>query len=166
MSCTQEFPRTQQAKRNIENSTFISDWLFDNVKLGRCIAYVGQLIEVRKDIDRKHWKYLFKFGYAEEYNLTEDEVIAILKSKTPQNFPNSVKYCDWCKGTSCLLHFHHYPMKKSKGGQQTINVCASCHCEFHFLLDNKQYRLTKEIQDQIEWCRQYKIDLFKTFEGI
>jgi hypothetical protein len=100
----------------------------------------------------KQWKKLKNLGLAEEYTLNEDEVIRLLKSKTPQIFPNSEKICTWCKATTCVLHAHHYPMRKSKGGQETINICPSCHCEFHFLVDSTKYRLTNEIIKIFDEC--------------
>ena len=166
MFCIKECHRRPHSKESIQNSTFLSDWLLDNIEPKKCIVFIGQLIEVRKNIDRKSWKYLFTYGYAEKYDLTEEEIVEILKSKIPQIFPNVEHYCNWCKGSSCLLHDHHYPMKKSKGGQETIKICPSCHCEFHFLLDTPQYRLTKKIQEQVEWCRQQKIDLLKKLEEV
>jgi hypothetical protein len=166
MEIVQEKTRRVMSRKDVENSTFVSDWLIRNIRPFKLVKSIWKLIEVYKDLPRDEWKKLFKAGYAEEYQLTEDEVIEILKSKTPQFFPGATKYCHWCKGTSCILHEHHYPVKKSKGGQETINICPSCHSEFHFLSDNKQYRLTKRIQDEIQSCRQERLDALKTFEEV
>lgn len=163
METAQEMPRRFMSKQFVENSTFVSDWLIQNIRPFKLVKFIWKLIEVHNDLPREEWRLLFKHGYAEEYTLTEDEVIAILKSKTPQQFPNSKNQCDWCKGTSCLLHAHHYPIKRSKGGQETINVCPSCHCEFHFLFDNPHYKLTQRIQDEIQSCRQSRLDALKIF---
>lgn len=41
--------------------------------------------------------------------------------------------CDWC-GQSCyILHKHHYPISRKKGGKDVvnINICPNCHSTFH-----------------------------------
>lgn len=42
--------------------------------------------------------------------------------------------CEWCGQKSYLLHKHHYPIPKSKGGVKTVNICPNCHCAYHQII--------------------------------
>lgn len=66
----------------------------------------------------------------------------IIKSKTTslKDIKNDVikgvpkkKKCQWCNGYALVLHKHHYPIPKSKGGTETVNICPNCHYGFHYL---------------------------------
>ena len=43
------------------------------------------------------------------------------------------KVCEWCGGKTHVLHEHHYPIPRSKGGTETVSICPNCHYEFHYL---------------------------------
>lgn len=60
---------------------------------------------------------------------------AVLKNKECSTNINSIfpNTCEWCGNNTIVLHEHHYPLKKSKGGTETVNICPNCHYEFHAL---------------------------------
>lgn len=41
------------------------------------------------------------------------------------------KVCEWCGCQTTILHNHHYPIPKRKGGKKTVSICSNCHSEFH-----------------------------------
>ena len=45
--------------------------------------------------------------------------------------------CEWCGQESFILHSHHYPVLKSKGGTKTVNICPNCHSTYHYLIGGK-----------------------------
>ena len=54
-----------------------------------------------------------------------------------ENKRNPKYVCEWC-GCKCnLLNKHHFPIPKSQGGTETVNICPNCHYEFHALSDYK-----------------------------
>lgn len=40
--------------------------------------------------------------------------------------------CPWC-GRRLATVPHHYPIPRSQGGKQTINICGRCHRLYHSL---------------------------------
>lgn len=64
--------------------------------------------------------------------------ISIMNVETAKQFciENSHKglKCDWCGKKSYILHKHHYPIPKNKGGQDVVNICPNCHCTYHSLI--------------------------------
>lgn len=99
-------------------------------------------------IPLKLWKIFEKKGLAEKFSYSEDQIIQIIKSKSPQNLPGSNKCCEWCNCTTHALHKHHYPLKKCHGGQFVVNICPNCHYEYHFLADVK-YRIKPMCQSVV-----------------
>jgi hypothetical protein len=49
--------------------------------------------------------------------------------------------CEWCFKKTDYLHKHHYPIKKSDGGIDTVNICSECHSKFH----TRMFNLNKNI---------------------
>ena len=41
------------------------------------------------------------------------------------------KACEWCGCKTTILHKHHYPIPKRLGGKEVVNICPTCHYEFH-----------------------------------
>lgn len=39
--------------------------------------------------------------------------------------------CDWCGMNSYVLHEHHYPIPRCRGGQDTVHICPNCHYTYH-----------------------------------
>jgi hypothetical protein len=105
-------------------------------------------------------KRMFKYGGIEKIKYTEEEVISILKSKMPQKVDrlkcNLFDVCDWCKAETYNLHKHHYPIKRSKGGQTTVEICPNCHYEFHSLIDREIYLPAQVLVKAFEKSKLYK----------
>ena len=47
---------------------------------------------------------------------------------------NTGKRCEWCGKRNYILHEHHYPIPKSKGGTETVLICPNCHSTYHSIL--------------------------------
>lgn len=45
--------------------------------------------------------------------------------------------CEWCGCKTTAIQKHHYPIPKSKGGTETVNICPNCHYEYHLILKDK-----------------------------
>jgi hypothetical protein len=69
------------------------------------------------------------------------ELIAISKSPKIESSEEAKQFtilhshkgniCEWCGRESYILHKHHFPIPKSKGGTNTVNICPNCHSTFH-----------------------------------
>ena len=42
--------------------------------------------------------------------------------------------CEWCGNESYILQQHHYPIPRSKGGTNIVNICPNCHYTYHSLI--------------------------------
>ena len=55
------------------------------------------------------------------------------KEFTIKNSHKGLK-CEWCGKESYVLQQHHYPIPRSKGGTETVNICPNCHYTYHSLI--------------------------------
>jgi len=74
--------------------------------------------------------------------IDDAEIVNLLKSKSPQRIKGITNSCFWCKGSTYSLQEHHYPVPRSKGGTEVIQICPNCHYEYHSLFQRKFYKLT------------------------
>lgn len=58
----------------------------------------------------------------EKSNFFEDEIKGV-----------GNKICSLCQSSTAQLHYHHYPIKASEGGTETIGIYPNCHFEFHYM---------------------------------
>jgi hypothetical protein len=84
----------------------------------------------KKDTLYRCYKSLAKKKAINIYNLSYEECYNKL------NIEKSSDGCVFCSSKN-NLHNHHYPIKKSFGGTETIVLCSDCHFEFHSLSDYK-----------------------------
>lgn len=84
-------------------------------------------------------------GYIEKRSrpsFTPKEAKEVVSEKTPQEINTDFlgvdqKRCAWCGCTTLVLQAHHYPIPRSEGGTETVNICANCHAEYHELTRKK-----------------------------
>jgi len=76
---------------------------------------------------------LEKLEVIEPYFLSVTEIAEILISKSLKGKGIGTLVCDWCSCNTCTLHAHHYPVPKKENGGKTVNICANCHREYHYL---------------------------------
>ena len=84
---------------------------------------------------------------------------AILRAKKPQSTKVDRLFgqrCSWCSAAVPIIHEHHYPVPKAKGGTATIGLCPNCHTEFHFLTQPR-HRLTPYANKVLSTTRQARI---------
>lgn len=92
------------------------------------IALISQYLNIEQDTVKKHINALIENGYMEHANTHPSDIKnTVLKNK------NTGYECEWCGGKSIALQKHHYPISKSDGGTETVNICPNCHYEFHAL---------------------------------
>ena len=51
--------------------------------------------------------------------------------------------CEWCGNLSPILHEHHYPIPKHKGGIDKVHICPNCHYTYHKLMLYYEENLNK-----------------------
>ena len=119
-------------------------------------------------ISRRELNELSKHGIFVKYNLSVEEVVAILKEKEGQRIHHSsslsIDICDWCHAEAYALHNHHHPIPKKSGGTAVVQICANCHYEFHILSDSVQYRPSQEIQEALACSKKRKQEILEEFD--
>lgn len=123
--------------------TKVPNKVFDlGLKSKEFASYLEFFVKGR-DFTLKEWRKLEAKLLAEKHTFSENEIVEIIKSKTPQNITTGHKSCEWCYCLTFALHKHHYPKKKCNNGQVVVNICPNCHYEFHFL-EKIRYRIRKD----------------------
>lgn len=87
-------------------------------------------------------KKLEILGFIKKNNSNRERIIEELKKKPPIKGVGN-KICSICKSSTAQLHYHHYPVKASKGGAETIGICPNCHFEFHYMEYDYQINFNK-----------------------
>lgn len=96
----------------------------------------------KKDTAYRVYKSLSKKELIKINNISYSEAYTIL------NIKNSDTGCLFC-GSINNLHNHHYPIKKSDNGTDTIILCEKCHYSFHSLTDFKHsFKLNYNLKDK------------------
>jgi hypothetical protein len=93
-------------------------------------AYFSDLYGVSKVSISKWINQLVEKGYIERKS--DEFIVENLKNKKLKGFGYGNEFCQWCNIYTSVLHAHHYPIPKSKGGTDTVDICPNCHHEFHF----------------------------------
>ena len=86
-----------------------------------------------ENLSREDYLSALDLGLIEERKLTNLEIKETLRSKKPQNIFSDISMietCQWCEGTTIILHSHHYPIPKCQGGKATVSICPNCHAEY------------------------------------
>lgn len=94
----------------------------------------------------EEWKYLTNMGLAKKLNFSSEELMIFVGNKSPQKIMGmpANRICNWCKANTYRLHSHHFPKSRKNGGEETVEICAACHDEYHYLNDCF-YALTDEV---------------------
>ena len=83
-------------------------------------------------------------GVAEMLSVSDEDTVALLKSRSPSKIPGiNAHKCQWCESSALVLEKHHYPVRKRDGGTTICSICASCHSEFHSLTDSTRWVVLK-----------------------
>jgi hypothetical protein len=94
-----------------------------------------------------------RLGLLSEKKLTTNEIVNILKRKVKQQIhidASRIYPCEWCKSSTVILHRHHFPIPKHKGGKLTVSICPNCHCEFHILQNMTLFTLNSPYSTEID----------------
>jgi len=100
------------------------------------IDNIGSAMNInnKSTIHKKLMKYS-KNGLLKK--IKDPEIISrILINKKSEFYGIGDKICEWCKIKTIILHKHHFPIEKRKGGNDIVNICPNCHSEYHFIKSN------------------------------
>lgn len=100
---------------------------------GYCWAgngYFAELYDKDKSTIARWIQQLKSKGYITI--IGDKDIVKKLKSKNMKGLGFGDKICEWCGVYTSVLHKHHYPIPKSKGGTKVVNICPNCHNEFHY----------------------------------
>ena len=105
-------------------------------------AILGQfkISSVRQSLSR-----LVDAGWLESKKLSGDKVKLLLQQKGSVFHPFFHANCEWCNCTTIATQQHHYPIPRSKGGTETVSICANCHFEFHQMVEVPTYEPTQAL---------------------
>lgn len=67
------------------------------------------------------------------FAMSGEKAAKLIQAKTPQSDIGLVALCEWCRCNTAWLHAHHFPVSRSDGGTETVDICPNCHAEFHAL---------------------------------
>ncbi len=119
---------------------------FDLNLVMKLSAWMGKIGK----IERKEWKKIECEGLAVKVKYFQEEIKDILCKKSSclitQIDDTSIYICQWCKSQTYRLNAHHFPIAKKDGGKETVDICANCHSEFHWLVDHYHYKVKEEYE--------------------
>ena len=65
--------------------------------------------------------------------ISEEKIVELLKTKNLSNTGLGNNKCLWCKCNTLITNLHHYPISKANKGTELVEICPTCHYEFHSL---------------------------------
>jgi len=78
-------------------------------------------------------KKLEKIGFIKVFRAPDRSCYVRLTEKIKElDFDGRKPICEWCGKKTWDIVLHHYPIPKSKGGKQVVNICEECHSKFHY----------------------------------
>jgi hypothetical protein len=104
-------------------------------------VYYGLKISGNERVRLKKSKLLKPPDYSQE------EIKSIISQKNFTGLGIGHYICDWCKIKTTSLHQHHYPIKKSNGGNSVVSICPNCHQEYHDLEGKMKLELIDGLQE-------------------
>jgi len=119
----------------------------DKAKIAK--DFVASEVSVSRWISTLKHRKLIK-----EVKRTSEQIAEALKKKGLSGLGLGGKVCQWCGIKTAILHKHHYPVLKSRGGKETVDICPNCHSEFHCGLPIYQLILTEQQQDELRLFKE------------
>ena len=106
---------------NRPNSFFIvdSDDILKNLKI----------LKYEKDTIVKKIKKYTEIGLL--IKLSSEQIVTILKNKNLKGTGIGFSTCSWCGIKTTSIQKHHYPISRADGGKELVEICPTCHYEFH-----------------------------------
>lgn len=101
------------------------------------LATIDQISQATRFDDRtvsRLLKSLIGLNLVALKEVSPEEARDICRSKTSQRLDGCSSACQWCLGSTVVLHNHHYPIPRARGGRQTVLICPNCHYEYHSLI--------------------------------
>lgn len=111
------------------------------------------LLDIKKRAVIERINKMCELGLFEKFSKStnSEDIVNILKNKNLSGFGVGGSICQWCGVNTSVLHEHHYPVPKSKGGIETVSICPNCHHEFHSMCDIYEYKVNTEILSKLEF---------------
>lgn len=92
--------------------------------------------------------HMVEIGLLKTLSVTRDQAAVFCCSKEPQRSIGHL-LCGWCTCQTVILQEHHYPISQKEGGTKTVQICGSCHAEYHYLSETPFYLPTPKLQELI-----------------
>lgn len=89
-------------------------------------------------------------GLLQSYKISQNEARQICQAKHPQSIEGAVVSCAWCGGRTWTLQQHHFPRTLAEGGETTVDICGSCHDEYHWLIGSILFRALPQLDALID----------------
>ncbi len=93
-------------------------------------------------------KSLLRDGWVDV--LTDEQAACYLTSSCDKQPWCGHLRCSWCGSRTPVLQSHHYPIRRVRGGTETVRICPNCHYTFHYLTDYPAYRPTDKCLDALD----------------
>lgn len=133
-----------------EKRDFKGVWIPKEIWLDRNLSvyekfYISVYLDIGQEkIADEQMKGLVSQGTLSKIKKSLYEKRLLKKITTPQDAKKIVVNnkgngfeCEWCGCKTTAIQKHHYPIPKSKGGTETVNICPNCHYEYHLILKDK-----------------------------
>jgi predicted transcriptional regulator len=112
-------------------------YLTEKTGLTKNTVYKSIKILLSKDLIREKKPY------------DQEIVVEYLKSRISERTYSKLtenSFCSWCQCDTSILHKHHYPIPKKDKGKLTVDICANCHSEFHYLTESRFFEVCEELK--------------------
>lgn len=145
--------KEKEIKIDIEDLV-IFRWIINNYQIDKPINIDFErlisdlpLLRIKERAFRERLQKMCELGLLKKLSNSTDsaDIVNLLKNKNMRGLGVGSSTCQWCGVNTSVLHEHHYPIPKSKGGTETVAICPNCHHEFHSMSDIPEYKVNTEI---------------------
>lgn len=103
---------------------------------------ISKLCIMSDRVAKRSISELTDFGLIEWAEMPPEEAKTICQGKQPSITEGFDLFCEWCGSSTIVLQSHHFPIPRSLGGQSAVQICPSCHYEYHHLVEQGFFKLT------------------------
>ena len=103
-----------------------------NYRRSKIVTELSTKLNITKGCVKERLKSISKVGFIKFEIKNKKQIKQILCDKNLKNKGDGDKICEWCGIKTYHTVEHHYPTPKNKGGKETVEICGSCHNEFHY----------------------------------
>lgn len=107
--------------------------VFDKHRRPKTVKEISQLLMGvrRTSAIKRSVQDLMDRGLLYQKEMSPEEICSLLSSKKLKGKGIGFASCAWCQVSTVATQSHHYPKKRNEGGEETVDICGSCHFEYH-----------------------------------